>query len=73
MMDGMGHVNNAITWAAIEDECDRRGIAPTCVTAEWSGSLEKDDDVRLRAAPLEGGLGVWLVVDSSARASAIVS
>jgi acyl-ACP thioesterase len=72
-LDVMGHVNNAITWAAIEDECDRRGFAPTHASVEWSGSLEKEDPVDLRAAALEGGLGVWLVVDGDVRASAVVS
>ena len=70
-IDVMGHVNNAITWAAIEDECDRRGIVPAHVTVEWSGSIERDDPVELRFAPVACGLGVWLAVGDEVRVSGI--
>ena len=72
-LDVMGHVNNAITWAAIEDECDRLGLVPGHVSVEWSGSLERDDGVQLHSAAVDGGLGIWLVVEGDVRASAIVS
>jgi acyl-ACP thioesterase len=65
-LDVMGHVNNAVTWAAIEDECARRGVRPAAVTVEWSGALEGSDDIGLRSTPT----GVWLVVDGAVRVAA---
>jgi acyl-ACP thioesterase len=65
-LDVMGHVNNAITWAAIEDECARRGVLPVGATVEWSGALEPDDAIELRSTPT----GVWLVVDDAVRVAA---
>ena len=70
-LDVMGHVNNAITWAAIEDECDRRRVSPVACTVEWSGSLERDDAVELRSTPVEHGLGIWLTVGDEVRVSVI--
>jgi acyl-ACP thioesterase len=66
-LDVMGHVNNAITWAAIEDECARRGEVPTHVTVEWSGSLEGDDDVELVSGVIDDVRGIWLVVGGAVR------
>lgn len=72
-LDIMGHVNNAVTWAAVEDECHRRAMVPGAVTVEWSGALEGIDDIELRAAPAEGGLGIWLTVDGAVRVAAAVT
>ena len=71
-LDVMGHVNNAITWAAIEDECDRRGILPVHVSAEWSGSLERDDSVSVVSGAIGEHLGIWLVVDGTVRVASSV-
>ncbi|MCU1484712.1 MAG: hypothetical protein JWN67_1458 [Actinomycetia bacterium] len=67
-LDVMGHVNNAITWAAIEDECDRRGELPIGATVEWSGALEGTDDIEVRVA----GGGIWLVAGGVVRVAAEV-
>jgi acyl-ACP thioesterase len=67
-LDVLGHVNNAVTWAAVEDECSRRGTLPSAVTVEWSGALEATDDVVLRATPT----GLWLEVDEVVRVTAAV-
>jgi acyl-ACP thioesterase len=67
-LDVMGHVNNAVTWAAVEDECDRRRVVPTSVAVEWSGALEATDDIELRSS--DGG--VWLVVGDVVRVAAQV-
>lgn len=72
-LDVMGHVNNAVSWAAVEDELHRQGRLPAAVTVEWSGALEGDDDIELLSAETEGGLGLWLAVASSVRVSALVS
>src|SRR3954447_26388828 len=66
-LDVMGHVNNAVTWAAIEDECDRRGVPPTSITVEWWGSLERDDPVELATGAIADDLGIWLVVGGDVR------
>ena len=71
-LDVMGHVNNAITWAAIEDECDRRGASPAHVTVEWSGSLERGDTVELVSGAIADDLGVWLEVDGTIRVASSV-
>lgn len=72
-LDVMGHVNNAITWAAIEDECDRRAVEPTRVAVEWSGSLERDDEVELVHAASEDAVGIWLVVEGAVRVAACLT
>lgn len=65
-LDVMGHVNNAIPWAALEDEWRRRGVLPTRATVEWPGTLEANDEVTLAGAPG----GAWLVVDGAVRVAA---
>ena len=65
-LDVMGHVNNAIPWAALEDEWRRLDVLPTAATVEWPGSLEREDDVRLVSA----AGGAWLVVDGAVRVAA---
>jgi acyl-ACP thioesterase len=68
-LDVMGHINNAVTWAAVEDECSRRGRLPATVTVEWSGALEATDDIVLRSTPT----GLWLVVDAAVRVAAALA
>jgi hypothetical protein len=65
-LDVMGHVNNAVTWAAVEDECARRGVLPVAATVEWTGALEASDAIELRSTPT----GVWLVVGGAVRVAA---
>ena len=71
-LDVMGHVNNAITWAAVEDECARLGFVPMSATVEWTGSLEADDAVELWSAPHDAGIRLWLVVSDAVRVAAEV-
>jgi acyl-ACP thioesterase len=71
-LDVMGHVNNAITWAAIEDECAARDFCPGGVNVEWVGSIDRDDAVELRSARRDHGLGIWLTVDGAVRVAASV-
>lgn len=72
-LDVMGHVNNAVTWAAVEDECWHLGIEPVHALVEWSGALEAGDEIDVRSAPLDTAVGVWLCVDESVRVAARVS
>lgn len=68
-LDVMGHINNAVTWAAIEDECHRRAILPSTFAVEWSGALEVTDDIALRSTPK----GAWLTVADAVRVAAAFS
>lgn len=67
-LDVMGHVNNAATWAAVEDECARRGVVPSAAELEYRAAIDPDDDVTLLA---DGGR-LWLAVAGDVRASAVV-
>ena len=68
----LGHVNNAATWAPIEDECTRRGVVPARAELEFPAAIAPDDEVILRSLLTEGTLSLWLVVDGAVRASASV-
>lgn len=67
-LDVMGHVNNAATWQAVEDECARRQVVPSFGELEYRGAIEPDDDVTLAV----DGDSLWLAVDGDVRASAVV-
>ena len=72
-LDVLGHVNNAATWEAVEDECARRSIVPGRAELEYGAAIEPGDDVELRSALSEdGALQVWLVVDDDVRAASLV-
>lgn len=65
-LDVLGHVNNASTWAAVEDELARQGVVPSGVELEYRAAIEPGDDVSLVAE----GDAMWLVVGVDVRASA---
>jgi acyl-ACP thioesterase len=71
-LDVLGHVNNAATWQAVEDELWRRGVVPGRAELEYREALDPGDDVVLRSEPGEGGLRIWLTVGDEVRASATV-
>ena len=73
-LDVLGHVNNAATWQAVEDEVACRGIVPRRAELEYGGALEPGDDVVLRSAHDAGddGLRLWLTVGGDVRAAALV-
>ncbi|HUF32921.1 MAG TPA: acyl-ACP thioesterase domain-containing protein [Acidimicrobiales bacterium] len=71
-LDVLGHVNNAATWAAVEDELWRRGAVPQRAELEYHAAIDPTDDVILRVA--EGSaLGLWLTAGAATRASARVA
>jgi acyl-ACP thioesterase len=73
-LDVLGHVNNAATWQAVEDEAARRGVVPVRAELEYGAALEPTDDVALRTCEEgDGGFRLWLTVDDRVRASALVS
>jgi acyl-ACP thioesterase len=69
-VDRLGHVNNAAYWAAVEEAAaellDRRLRA----ALEYRQPIDLGERVQLVHA--NGGRGVWLVVDGTVRAAAIV-
>ncbi len=75
-LDKLGHVNNAATWAAVEDELTRRGTrVGDFAEIEYPGALELGDEVEVRSV-LDAGAGVlhlWLLVDDVVRASAVAT
>lgn len=72
-LDGLGHVNNAATWEAVEDELARRRIRPRRAVLEYGDAIEADDDVTLRVEADAGTVAIWLQVGEQVRASALVS
>lgn len=49
-LDGLGHVNNAATWAAVEDELARRRVVPILAELEYPDALAPEVAVELLSA-----------------------
>jgi acyl-ACP thioesterase len=72
-LDVLGHVNNAATWAAVEDELARLGVLAGRAELEYHAAIEPGDEVVLRRTVAEGGeVSVWLTAGGAVRASARV-
>lgn len=71
-VDVLGHVNNAATWQAVEDEAARRGAVPRRSELEYGAAIEATDEVDLVSVDTPGGFHLWLVVADQVRASAAV-
>jgi acyl-ACP thioesterase len=75
-LDKLGHVNNAATWAAVEDELCRRGLrAAGFAEIEYPDALELGEAVELRSVhdADAAALHLWLSVGDKVRASAVVA
>jgi acyl-ACP thioesterase len=68
-LDVVGHVNNAAYWEAVEEVCHQHALVPGFAEVEYAAGIDADDDVVLHTA---GSRAMWLVVDGTVRASAIV-
>lgn len=70
-LDVLGHVNNSIAWAALEDEVARaRASGDDRIVAaemEYRAPIDVDDVCELRVAPTGDGLACWVVVDDEVR------
>ena len=78
-LDVLGHVNNAIAWAAVEDELARRtrlggGSAPRLVGAkiEYRAAIDPDEAPEVLSCSAPGLLSCWLVCGGDVRVSALV-
>ncbi|MEI2803342.1 MAG: hypothetical protein V9E84_06495, partial [Trichococcus flocculiformis] len=70
-LDGLGHVNNAATWEAVEDELTRRGLRATFAELEYRDAIDPGDTVTLTSTLTEDGrlaLFSWLTVADTIRA-----
>lgn len=70
--DALGHVNNASTWAPVEDELDRRGLVPVRAEIEYRAAIDPAATVDIAVAAEDDVLAVWVVEDGTIRASALV-
>jgi acyl-ACP thioesterase len=60
--DTAGHVNNAITWAAVEDVlADHDGWLPRRAEVEYPRAIVRGCEPRLLAAADNSGLAMWLL------------
>jgi acyl-ACP thioesterase len=69
-MDVLGHVNNAISWAAVEDELSPLDWLPVRGEVEHNGEIVPTDAPRLARAISDAGLDLWLVASGRVLTSA---
>jgi acyl-ACP thioesterase len=74
-LDVLGHVNNAATWAAVEEELDRAGAGEDLVTAEleYRGPLDRSHAATLVSEVRDGARYVWLADHATVLASAVLT
>jgi acyl-ACP thioesterase len=68
--DTAGHVNNAITWAAVEDVLAERGWLPSFAEVEYHRAIRPGAEPRLAVADAAGGPLIWLLDGRQLLASA---
>jgi acyl-ACP thioesterase len=71
-LDVLGHVNNAATWAAVEDELDRVAQGAKLIGAEleYRGPIDRTQTTTLASRIDDTGIQVWLGADGAVVASA---
>lgn len=74
-LDVMDHVNNAVTWAVVEDELDRLGLARRVAQAELEYRQPVDRSHELVVTSQVDGdeVRLWLTAGASVLASAVLS
>ena len=66
----LGHVNNTVYWAPLEDQLVGRGGSPvTRIEMEYRAGIDPGDDVELVSRG-DDPIRVWFRVDGEVRASA---
>ncbi len=73
-LDVLAHVNNAASWAAVEDELGRRQPGRRVVRAEmeYRAPVDLDDPVELRTLTGPDTMACWLTCGDEVRTSALV-
>jgi acyl-ACP thioesterase len=74
-LDVLGHVNNAATWTAVEDELDRLapGAQVTNAELEYREPIDRSRQASLVSVAGEGTIHVWLTDEATVLASAVVT
>ena len=74
-IDVLGHVNNAVHWAAVEEVLRGSGTVGSgwTVEMEYRAPLEADDKPDLAVTRTDDGFACWLECDGVARASAVAA
>jgi acyl-ACP thioesterase len=72
--DVLGHVNNAASWTAIEDELERvaPGRVPVAGEIEFRAAVDPGEAIELSSVPAGERLACWLVSDGVVRTAAVV-
>ncbi len=70
-LDVLGHVNNAATWTAVEDELARHDLVPTRAVLEYGAPISLVDEICLlsRIDPDDATLHLWLMCGDEVRAT----
>lgn len=68
--DGAGHVNNAVHWAAVEDELAVSGWTPAAAEMEYHRAITPDCDPVLLTDRSDRAAAIWLTSGGSLLASA---
>jgi acyl-ACP thioesterase len=75
-LDVLGHVNNAIAWAAVEDELARddrfAGARIGSAEMEYRAPVDAGDVCEVVSTPTPDGMACWLVAGGEVRAAAKV-
>jgi acyl-ACP thioesterase len=73
-LDVLGHVNNAIAWAVVEDELARDGALGEAriagVEMEYRAPVDEGDACEIVSLPTADGMACWLVTDGEVRVAA---
>ena len=72
-LDVLGHVNNAVAWAIVEDEIGRGALAPGArigtAEVEYRAAIDEGDDCEILRQTTEDGFACWVTVDGEVRVS----
>ena len=79
-LDVLGHVNNSVYWAMVEDQLAQRVdlVEPFTITLEHHDAIDADDEVLLTVLDSELGFDMWITTGDpgapaeSRRAAAVV-
>lgn len=73
--DVLGHMNNAAYWSAVEQELSRRRDLrpPMLAEIEFRVAVEPGDTVEIHACDSAERLEMWMVVDATVKATAVVA